>query len=98
MIQKYIIDKTDLHDLLTGKEIPLQQGGNKARAFCVEVPGGMTNGEVIQALFPQSYFLNDFPFCGSSLEKVYFDDKKSNPSCIKTNEEWWNAPYQKGGE
>lgn len=57
-----------------------------------------TNGEVIKALFPQSYFLNDFPFCGSSLEKVYFDDKKSNLSCIMTNEEWWNAPYKKGGE
>lgn len=55
MVQKYIIDKTDLHNLLTGEEIPLDQG-SKARAFCIEIPGGMTNGEMIQALFPNSKF------------------------------------------
>jgi len=55
---------------------------------------GMTNGEVIQALFPQCYFLSNFPFRHSSLEKIYVDDKKSNLSHIMTSEEWWNAPYK----
>lgn len=50
MVEKYIIDKTDIHDLLTGQELPLSQG--KARAFCVEIAGELTNGELIKALFP----------------------------------------------
>lgn len=79
MIQKYIIDKTDLHDLLTGKEIPLPQG-NKARAFCVEIPDGMTNGEVIQALFPNLSF-------NVILSKMY-------ASCGQGLLDWWNAPYK----
>ena len=89
MVHKYIIDKADIHDLLTGKEIPLPQG-NKARAFCVEIAGGMTNGEVIQALFPNMK-TEDTPFrplIGTDIDKGY----------VLFNRDWWNAPYQKGGE
>lgn len=51
MVEKYIIDKADIHNLLTGKEIPLENR-SKARAFCVEIEGGVTNGEMFQAIFP----------------------------------------------
>jgi hypothetical protein len=84
MTQKYIIDKTDLHDLLTGKEIPLPQG-NKARAFCVEVSGEMTNGEVIQAVFPNISVYEH----GS----IYSVNNEYN-----FNATWWNTPYQKDDE
>lgn len=59
---------------------------------------GMRNGEVIKALFPQCYFLNDFPFEGSSMEKIYIDNNKDNKTHIMVQADWWNAPYQKGGE
>lgn len=86
MVQKYIIDKADIYNLLTGKEIPLGQG-SKARAFCVEVAGGMTNGEVIQTVFPN---------CKVKIGNDYVD---TDIDTITTfTHEWWNASYQKGGE
>lgn len=41
MVQKYIIDKTDLPKLIRGESI-----------FCIEINEKMTNGDVIKALFP----------------------------------------------
>lgn len=84
MVQKYIIDKADIHDLLTGKDIPLEQG-NKARAFCVEIAGGITNGEVIRAMFPNiSVYQHGSTY---SVNNEY-----------NFNSTWWDLPYQKGGE
>lgn len=80
MVQKYIIDKADIHSLLTGKEIPLGQG-NKARAFCVEIAGGMTSGEVIQALFPNETLYEQTETC------TYYGNMRFDTS-------WWNAPYK----
>lgn len=59
---------------------------------------GMTNGEVIKALFPQCYFLNTFPFEGSSMEKLYIDNNKDNKTHIMVQAEWWNAPYKAESE
>lgn len=93
MVQKYIIDKVDIPRLLNGEEIPLDQG-SKARAFCVEIPGGMTNGEVMQALFPKLelgelvYNKRRYFLMGAAIDTFDF----------KTTDKWWNAPYQKGGE
>ena len=83
MIQKYIIDKADIHNLLTGKEIPLGQG-SKARAFCVEIAGGMTNGEVLKSIFPTAELI-----LGNS-------DHMPDVLCVK--EKWWNAPYKAESE
>jgi len=47
--------------------------------------GGMTNGEVIQALFPKISVYEH----GST----YSVNNEYN-----FNATWWNAPYQKGGE
>ena len=85
MIQKYIIDKTDLHDLLTGKEIPLPQG-SKARAFCVEVSGGMTNREIIS-----EFVERDDSF-------AIMVDEVNGTVNIELSLDFWNSPYQKGGE
>lgn len=49
----------------------------------VEIHKGMTNGEVIQALFPNVVIRNDDSML---IKEVLF-----------TNE-MWNSPYQKGGE
>lgn len=50
-------------------------------------PKGTTNGEVIQALFPcDTIKLEDGWVC-TSLDKF-----------TAFTAEWWNAPYQKGGE
>lgn len=51
---------------------------------------GMTNGEVIQALFPYVK-TEDTSFdtlIGTNLDKGY----------VPLQRGWWNAPYQKGGE
>ena len=50
MVEKYIIEKCDIHYLLTGQDIPLSQG--RARTFCVEIAGKITNGDVIKSIFP----------------------------------------------
>jgi hypothetical protein len=47
---------------------------------------GMTNGEVIQALFPN---LN---IVGTTDKKEFF------ALDLPKVKEWWSAPYQKGGE
>lgn len=52
---------------------------------------GMTNGEVIQALFPK---IKVKPLVGvKGLLHVFFDKKEDNAF----DEDWWNAPY-KGGK
>lgn len=88
MVQKYIIDKADIHNILTGKEIPLGQG-SKARAFCVEIAGGMTNGEVIQEIYRFHSDMN----CGSNGEYVHIWSNDGN--CQMTiHKNFWNAPYK----
>lgn len=52
------------------------------------IPKGMTNGEVIQALFPEVKVEID----GFLVRCVFIEHE------FTTTEEWWNAPYQKGGE
>jgi hypothetical protein len=52
----------------------------------VEIPKGMTNGEVIQALFPNPHIETK-----SHTVWVGYDG-------MSFTREWWNAPYQKGGE
>lgn len=92
MVQKYIIDKADIHNLLTGKEIPLEQG-NKARAFCVEIAGRMTNGEVIQALFPNMTIAHK-----SSNGVLIVVENLDAPYPHEFYTEWWDAPYKAESE
>lgn len=87
MVEKYIIDKTDIHDLLTGQELPLSQG--KARAFCVEIAGELTNGELIKALFP-NFDVED--------KTEYFGRIRNlDDHFIKTDIDFWNSPYKAEG-
>jgi hypothetical protein len=56
---------------------------------------GMTNGEVIQALFPKAKVFKE----ESNIEYPYVDVflySENDMNCYK--KDWWNAPYQKGGE
>ena len=52
------------------------------------IPKGMTNGEVIKALFPEVKVEID----GFLVRCVFIEHE------FTTTEEWWNAPYKKGGE
>lgn len=93
MVEKYIIDKTDIRNLIIGKELDLQQGC-KARAFCVEVLGKLTNGDMIKAMFP-----------GIVVEAVKLDGEiigydisnLDDGTCAETyfTKSWWDAPYKK---
>lgn len=57
------------------------------------IPEGMTNGEVIQTLFPYAEIVGgDEVFTGVRI------DTKGTGTPIALYTEWWNAPYQKGGE
>ena len=87
MVEKYIIDKIDIHDLLTGKDLPLTQG--KARAFCVEIAGKITNGDMIKAIFPNidtEQIEDIIDVYGMSKCRVTYDT------------DWWNAPYKTESE
>ncbi len=84
MTHKYIIDKIDLHDLLTGKEIPLLQG-NRVRAFCVEIAGNLTNGDMIMAMFPNASVYEQ----GST----YIINNE-----YKFNSTWWDSFYKAESE
>ena len=56
---------------------------------------GMTNGEVIQALFPKAKVFKE----ESNIEYPYVDVflySENDMNCYK--KDWWNAPYKKGGE
>ena len=89
MVQKYIIDKADIQNLLTGKDIPLGQG-SKARAFCVEIAGEMTNGELFQAIFPcEEVHVN-----GLQEGCVHFSMKSNLDTMDCFSLDWWNAPYK----
>ena len=89
MVEKYIIDKIDIHDLLTGKELPLQQG--KARAFCVEIAGKITNGDMIEALFPH-YEIE------TKKGVVWVHGLGFDGGWQRFLEDWWNAPYKTESE
>ena len=54
------------------------------------IPEGMTNGEVLQALFPNMKTENTSfkSLIGTDIDRGY----------VVFNRDWWNAPYQKGGE
>lgn len=55
---------------------------------------GMTNGEVFQAIFP----CDEVHINGLQEGIVHFS-MKSNPDSMDCFDlEWWNSPYQKGGE
>ena len=70
---------------------------NDAREFCNEIKelplafNGMTNGEVIQALFPNATFKDAFIDTFAEITFV-----GSGYALLK--KEWWNASYQEGGE
>lgn len=51
---------------------------------------GMTNGEVIKALFPNA------DYCGGA-HFMHITNVNSIGE-ISIPWDWWNAPYQKGGE
>jgi len=92
MVEKYIINKTDIHRLLIGEDLALPQGC-KARAFCVEISGKLTNGDMIKAMFPnceQKEHMNNGYF------EMYFDNDLKNASYMRVSKDWWNAPFKKG--
>lgn len=85
MVQKYIIDKTDLPKLIRGEELALARD-SKYRAFCIEINEKLTNGDVIKVLFP-----NGSQVKGAGI--YIMDDNKSN---VFYDFEWWNTPYKAG--
>lgn len=62
--------------------------------YVCNIPKGMTNGEVVQTVFPnielgeKLYNIRRFFLMHQPIEAFDF----------KTTDRWWNAPYQKGGE
>lgn len=75
---KLKIDKQFIDEAIQKAVEEIKQSG-------IFVPDGMTNGEVIQALFPNISVYEH----GST----YSVNNEYN-----FNSTWWNAPYQKGGE
>ena len=84
MVEKYIIEKCDIHDLLTGQDIPLAQGIE--RAFCVEIVGEITNGDVIKSIFPH-YDIEIDEYKG--YVRVFYEDFYTIYPI-----RWWNTPFK----
>ena len=81
-------------ELNIGKQIDeaVQKAVEEIKQNGILVPDGMTNGEVIQALFPYVK-IEDTSFrtvIGTNLDK----------GVVPVRRDWWNAPYkaEKGGE
>ena len=91
MVHKYTIDKTDIHDLLIGKEIPLALSFGKARAFKVEIADKMTNGDMMEAIFPDAEIekWNEY-----STVRVWFGVEGSANFTM----DWWNTPIKTESE
>ncbi len=87
MVQKYIIDKSDLPNLIQGKELALGQG-NKFRAFCIEINGELTNGDVIKAMFPH----HDIEVNEQKNYVHIFYDSFYTTYPLR----WWLEPYKAG--
>ena len=79
MVKKYIIDKCDIYDLLTGKELETH-GGN---AFCIEITQPITNGDIIRALFPEMEFKTN----KAGIVHNYFNE-------ITVKGGFWDLPYK----
>lgn len=88
-IEKYIIDKSDLTALLKGEDLKIQPKGN-IKGFCVEIAGNLTNGDMINALFPNAK--NIRVDGGYPLNYIIEGEWHRN---LK---EWWNAPYKSESE
>ena len=60
--------------------------------FVCDIPNG-TNGEVIKEIYRHNSDMN----CGSNGEYIHI--WSNDGKCQMTiHKDWWNAPYQKGGE
>lgn len=75
---------------------------SKMRKYLKSIPSafeGMTNGEVIKALFPE-IDTHDFGITVHATERVTCCGDKHCRGSISYDfwKEWWNAPYKRGGE
>ena len=68
----------------------VQKAVEEIKQSGILVPDGMTNGEVLQSLFP------DMKTEDTSVESLIGTD--IDRGYVIFNRDWWNAPYQKGGE
>lgn len=64
------------------------------QAGLMDIPDGMTNGEVMQALFPYVEIVGG----DETFIAIRIDSKKGVGTPIALYAKWWNAPYQKEGE
>lgn len=82
--EKYIIDKSDLTALLRGEDISIQPKRN-IKAFCVELAGNVTNGDMIKAMFPRYYDVE----IDERYVRIYYKYFSANYPLS-----WWDAPYK----
>ncbi len=93
MTKRYIIDKADIYDLLTGKALSLSQGNESA--FCITISGNMTNGDMIKAVFPNANIDKKlYTYC--VCVKLPYHTKYDTGLLFDLN--WWNASYKAESE
>ena len=89
-IEKYIIDKSELAALLKGEVLAIQPPKGNIKGFYVEIEGDLTNGDMINALFPNAK--NIRVDGGYPLNYIIEGEWHRN---LK---EWWDAPYKAESE
>jgi len=95
---KLIIDIPEdrYKDVIEARKHHLLDSYAQAIANGTPIPDNATNGDVIKAMFGykrMSHF-NDYP----PLVDVYGLDNNDDNDSVTFYEDWWNAPYQKGGK
>lgn len=71
----------------------VQQAVEELKQNNIWIPEGMTNGEVIEEIYRFHSDMN----CGSNGEYVHVWSNDGN--CQMTiHKDFWNSPYQRGGE
>jgi len=81
------IDKEDLPKLIRGEELSLAQG--KARAFKIEIVGGLTNGDMVKIIF-KPYSVTEIAY---GYHVFLTENDYKTGEWLNYSKAWWNAPY-----
>ena len=90
---KKLIKETIFYKKFTSRIYALlhSQEVTEKEVNCIEIPNGATNGDMIEAMFPnceQKEHMHNGYF------EMYFDGDLGNASYMRVSKDWWRAKYR----
>lgn len=89
VIEKYIIDKSDLTKLLKGEDLLIRPTGN-IKGLCMDITGNPTNGDIIKLLFSNG---KEYDTINDGCIRFEIEIDFDYSYCSYFDEVWWNEPY-----